>query len=379
MSYPGIPLFDRLNQTRTRNATAIAGSLSLLVAIGSYSSIPVASKATRPILYALTALSSLVSLSSFTTRDQQVFALADHEKLADQARQNATSELFSQESKANTNYYATANVPVNQYPLVDLPNQFNSPVPIPSYDYFNWDDLADEVEYPHIAILNKTGGGKSTLAQWLAKQLGGKVYAVDPHWEPGSYDKADLIIGKGRNTGESAESWQSITNKKGEVVGEKGEPEIEYPNEHCTVTQFMNWLHREMVARYEMRMQGNTNFEPINVIFDEFSSYARKEGFSTRFKELIREARKVKIRMFVLIQGSQVGDLGLEGSSDLRSNLTFIRIGKFAKDYAALRLRNAKPKTVEYEIAEEIVRAIANAKRPALIEDHTVGDIPDLS
>lgn len=366
-----IPLFDRVNQTRVRNASAASGALSLIVAILAISSLPALSRQGRTVSLMISTLASLTAISNFRVRDQQNQILADHETIADQARQNFTHEVFKQDGE----YYVHTNL---YNPPIPADQPVQSTQPNSNLEYFDWSELSDEVEYPHLAILNKTGGGKSTLAQWLATQMGGLIYVLDPHYEPNSYKLATLVIGKGRNVGESAESWHEITNKKGEVVGETGEPEISQPNELASCTQFINWLHREMVRRYDLRSRGITDFETINVIMDEFSSYAKKEGVPIRFKELIREARKVKIRLYVLIQGSQVGDLGLEGSSDLRANLTFIRLGKFAIEYAQQKLRNCKPNTEAYRELESIVYRLKQPKRCALIGEDQPAIIPEL-
>jgi len=371
-----IPLFDRLNQTRVRNANSVTGFLSLTVSLLALASLPAVSRQVRPIVYAVAALSSLTATTSFRTRDQQVSILFDHETLADQARQNATQQVYAQDGNSfvATNLFNPP-IPIDQ-PLQDLPQESPSQGTVPLFD---WSLLATQAdEYPHVAILNKTGGGKSVLAQWLAKSMGGKIIVLDPHYEPGSYEAADIVTGVGRNTGESAESWQEILDKKGNVVGEKGEPEIDQPHQLASCTQMINWIHREMVSRYQLRAQGQKEFETLNIILDEFSSYSKKEGVSVRFKELIREARKVRIRLYVLIQGSQVSDLGLEGSSDLRSNLTFIRLGKFALEYANSQLRNAKPNTVAYQEWSDKVKVLRQANRPALVEE-IPADVPNLA
>lgn len=373
-----LPLFDRVNQIRVRNASSVTGFLALTVGLLALACLPSTSRQVRPLLFAISSLSALTANTAFRTRDQQTLIIADHETLADQARQNATQGVYALDSEqwVHNNLFNPP-IPDDQ----PQPNNQEDAVSVsPSrYNFFDWAELADENEYPHVAILNKTGGGKSTLAQWLAQQVGGKIYVVDPHYEPGSYAAADVIIGKGRNIGESADSYQTLYDKKGEPVGYKGEVEIDQPHELASCTQMINWLHREMEKRYQLRAQGNSNFETLNVILDEFSSYSKKEGVPQRFKELIREARKVKIRLYILIQGSQVGDLGLEGSSDLRSNLTFIRLGKFAIEYVTVKLRNSNVKSAAYEHLSEVLAALKSVKRCALIEEDIPAEVPDLS
>lgn len=373
-----IPLFDRVNQTRVRNASGLSGFLSLTVGILALASVPTVSRQVRPIVFAIASLSALTANTAFRTRDQQILIIADHETLADQARQNATQNTYAIDTEqwVHNNLF---NPPVpDDQPLVTQQKETEL-IETPGLELFDWAELADDTEYPHIAILNKTGGGKSTLAQWLAQQVGGKIYVLDPHYEPGSYTAADIVAGRGRNTGESAESYRPIYDKKGDPIGTKGEVEITHPHELASCTQMINWVHREMERRYHLRAQGISNFEAINIILDEFSSYSKKEGVPQRFKELIREARKVKIRLYILIQGSQVGDLGLEGSSDLRANLTFIRLGKFAIDYVTTKLRNTNVKSASHAHLVEVLKTLKSVKRCALIEEDIPAEVPDLS
>lgn len=182
--------------------------------------------------------------------------------------------------------------------------------PAPPPAPFDWSNLRNATTYPHLIIEGKTGQGKSTLTEHLCSLLGGKAIAVAPHWEPGDFPSADLIVGIGRDYGGAIQSepmvdWADILG--GQVV---------------SVTGFIKSLHAEMIQRYK---SDRSNCKPVNIILDEFNAYAKKDGVGDLIKELIREARKVKIRLILLCQGTEVKSLGIEGEGSLRQNLVVLK------------------------------------------------------
>ena len=55
---------------------------------------------------------------------------------------------------------------------------------------------------------------------------------------------------------------------------------------------------------------------------------------ASTMNSLIREARKVKLRLILLIQSDLVDDLGIKGKGAIRKCFRFVRLGEFAKEYA---------------------------------------------
>lgn len=225
---------------------------------------------------------------------------------------------------------------------------------------FDWQSLRDTVEYPHIAITGKTGQGKSTLAEYLCTLLGGTVIAVAPHYEPGDFPSADLIAGAGRDygkavTAEALVDWADIL--AGQVV---------------SVSGLIKSLHQEMTERYR---GDRSQCQPVNVILDEFNAYAKVDGLGDLIKELVRESRKVGIRLILLCHGTEVKSLGIEGEGSLRQSLTQIRLGNFAKDHAEMKKNKCKLHSPDYLVWAATCDYFKTTNRPALVEDD-LGIIP---
>ncbi len=206
---------------------------------------------------------------------------------------------------------------------------WSAPGDCPSSDslqLFDWQRFNTERDdFPHVAIAGKTGGGKSYLAEFLATLFEGYTIAVSPHWKKGDFTSADLVVGWGRNTGESAQFEHSFAD-------------IMTGQFNVSVGGFMYALLQEMDRRYQLDPKTQeymgANDPEIVVILDEFNLYANLEGLPIITKQLLREARKVRIRLIPLVQGTEVKAMGVEGEGQLREQLTFIRVKNKAKEFA---------------------------------------------
>lgn len=87
----------------------------------------------------------------------------------------------------------------------------------------------------------------------------------------------------------------------------------------------------------------SAKFPVVNFLIEEGPAIAQAEESSELWKEiqpiLLREARKVNIRLIMVTQGQQVESLGIKGQSDLKDCYCFIRIGSFALK-EAIKLKN---------------------------------------
>jgi len=206
-----------------------------------------------------------------------------------------------------------------------------------SPELFDWNDFRSNPDlFPHLMILGKTGSGKSMLAEWLLSQLGGKITAVTPHRSPNDW-KGIKVVGGGRDFSAIAEYFSELTG--------------------------------EMQRRYQLYDIGRTDFDPWNIAIDELPAImAAPEcgDVPSQLKELIRESRKVKIRLLLLTQGAEVKALKIEGEGSLRDSLTFVRLGNFAVDHARKTLKD-----------DALLEWLKPQKRPCLVDDQPA-TVPNL-
>jgi hypothetical protein len=114
-----------------------------------------------------------------------------------------------------------------------------------------------------------------------------------------------------------------------------------------------------MDSRYQARSQGQKQFEPLLVLIDDFPAAAANLGkaFTDNIMLLVRESRKVSIRLIILSQGAEVKTLGIEGQGSIRECFAIVAIGKFATDRAKA-LKN-----------EQIKQFIESSQYPAMLDN----------
>lgn len=193
----------------------------------------------------------------------------------------------------------------------------------PASPPYDWQSISTA---PHLFLLGSTGDGKTTLARWLLTLLPGATLVLDPHDEPDKWSGLQ-VVGTGRDFAGIADALGSV--------------------------------YALMLLRFEELAAGVKDFPVINLVIDEFPAIAAKSSESSEAAKivmpaLLREARKVGIRVILLAQGSEVKTLGCEGEGSIRDQLQFVRLGKFAKAHAkrqGLPLPAGRPCLVEDEIA----------------------------
>lgn len=250
--------------------------------------------------------------------------------------------------------------------LLDLFNTAPLPtVPDANVSLFDWSQIAkDPDNYPHFCILGETGSGKSTLAEWLvvmAAPQGSIRIAIAPHGvKKGSrrdWQGFDVIQGSGRSYGEPP-----TKETEGEPIPEWTEV-IAGGNFSCYQTLYA--LLAEMTRRYQMREQGDHSFEsqPVEVYIDEIPAIygALGKAFTSAIRPLLLEARKVRIRLYLLTQGEQVKMLGLEGQSSIRDSMVFIRLNRFASKMAKLLARRK-------HLDQDVLNWLAGQSRKCLVD-----------
>lgn len=354
------------NQTEVREqwvtlwrAKAIS-ILSLLAVSAALVGVKVAPKEVKPYIVATGLLTAIVGRIAGQTAEDKAYIVQDIKDISDQSRANRYYQLLNPKTVS-----ALSSAPV------DL-------------SAFDWEQFrTNRTKYPHIALLGKTGGGKSTLAENLCGLFGGLTIAVAPHFKSGDYASADLIIGKGRYYGETALPYDAepVKGKSQDIEPELPFADIINGKVKPRVTQFVRSLLNEMNRRYQL-VDPDTGLpspdgvyvydyegsREVNIILDEFNAYSKLQGVDVCLKMLIREARKVGIRLVLLLQGAEVKALGIAGEGSLRESLTFVRVMNFALAHAR-KVRNAqKDESMKFYWAE-VVRHMESEERPVMVED----------
>lgn len=145
-----------------------------------------------------------------------------------------------------------------------------------------------------VLVKGPSDSGKTTLFVNIASRLD-NVIVIDPHYAPGIWPEHCKIIGKGRN--------------------------------HQEITLFLSWLSEELNKRYELRANGKEDYPTLSIIIDEWMSISsRCENATEVITELITEARKAKIRIFIGSHSDQVEALGIKGQGKLREGLIIVRL-----------------------------------------------------
>lgn len=189
--------------------------------------------------------------------------------------------------------------------------------------YFDWHLIQTKPDkYAHLAIVGGTGDGKSTLVQSLLQFLGEKAIAIDPHWQPGNYPGIPTVA-KGRNYGEYPADPISFDDLVAGV--------------DCSYTEAIATIHKEMDRRYKLLQQGKPVGDRYSFILDEYTTFAgtHPKCSGDEVLSLIREARKVGLRLILLVQSDLLKDFKWEGQGAARKSLRWCRLGGFAKDFAA--------------------------------------------
>jgi len=199
----------------------------------------------------------------------------------------------------------------------------SAPIESESVTYFDWQLIQTKPDkYAHLAIVGGTGDGKSTLVQSLLQFLGEKAIAVDPHWQPGNYPGIPTVA-KGRNYG----SYPADPIPFEELVR----------GADCSYTEAIATIHKEMDRRYKLLQQGKPVGDRYSFIFDEYTTFAgtHPKCSGDEVLSLIREARKVGLRLILIVQSDQVKDFKWEGQGAARKSLRWCRLGDFAKEFAS--------------------------------------------
>lgn len=166
-------------------------------------------------------------------------------------------------------------------------------------------DIISTIEGKQLMIIGEMGTGKSTLAQYLAYTVGGKVKVYECEGTPDDWVGLE-VIGKGEN-------WSAI---------EQG------------MLDDLDDLSNQMKIRNERGDNALVGTEKV-IICEEYPELVNKVECSSEWLERhARRGRKARRFTILLSQYDRVSAWGLEGKSDLADAFYRLRLGKKAVNHA---------------------------------------------
>lgn len=173
-------------------------------------------------------------------------------------------------------------------------------------------DVISAIEGKQVMIIGEMGTGKSTLAQYLAYTVGGKVKVYECEGTPDDWQGLE-VIGKG-------EDWEAINQG---------------------MTEDLEDLSNQLKIRNEKGDRFLEGSEKV-IICEEYPELVSKVDSSAEWLERhARRGRKARRFTILLSQYDRVAAWGLEGKSDLADAFYRIRLGKKAQAHAKV-LKNTQ-------------------------------------
>jgi|GEM_PF-3855787 len=216
----------------------------------------------------------------------------------------------------------------------------NLPAQRPS-EIVPWSVLLPEGDrFRHVLILGPTGGGKTVLTEWIAHQQPGTAKVLTPKRKSSQWRGLD-VVGHPRNYEALGAAWEGLIS--------------------------------EMDRRLGLIDHAGRAYQHLNVVCDELPAQAANLGkpYQGWLSCLLRESRESLIRLWVLVQGGQLKTIGLEGESDLKECLHWVRLGKFARSHAQKLYRDGLCDRAALDW-------VLQQKYPATIDD-AIAEVPDLT
>lgn len=166
-------------------------------------------------------------------------------------------------------------------------------------------DIFAEIEGKQLMILGEMGSGKSTIAQYFAYTVGGKVKVYECEGTPEDWQGLE-VIGKG-------EDWEAINQAMEEDLED---------------------LTAQLKTRTEKGDAALAGSEKV-IIVEEFPELVTKCDASGEWLDRhARRGRKARRFTILLSQYDRVSAWGMEGKSDLLDAFRRLRLGKKAVNHA---------------------------------------------
>lgn len=192
-------------------------------------------------------------------------------------------------------------------------------------------DIFAEIEGKQLMILGEMGSGKSTIAQYFAYTVGGKIKVYECEGTPDDWQGLE-VIGEGEN-------WEAINESMADDLED---------------------LSNQLKTRKEKGDSALNGTEKI-IIAEEFPELVSKcENCGEWLDRHARRGRKARRFTILLSQYDRVSAWGMEGKSDLLDAFRRLRLGKKAVNHARSLKR------------DDLVEWLRGDRNRALLDDDPV-------
>ena len=175
------------------------------------------------------------------------------------------------------------------------PEPETPPAPRP----LHWGRIVSE-EAAHLMIVGPTSSGKTIIAEAIAANLPGKIFVIDPVYEPNS--------------------WGGLPAATVSLDGN-----------FAPIQMALNGLSAEMRARQAKLQGGQHDFERLTILWDEVpNTIAELPDAGGFIRRIANFGRHVNMHLIGIGQSSRVGSWGLEGFGDASENFARILLGNKA-------------------------------------------------
>ena len=164
----------------------------------------------------------------------------------------------------------------------------------------HWGKVLTE-EAPHVMVVGPTRSGKTTLARAIAANTDGKLFVIDPLFQPGNWGDLPAVT----------------------VDKETGDYE--------PIRRAIRGLLAEMHRRGKMLQEGNREFPKLTILFDEVpDTVAEVKEAGELIRRLGQRGRHSNMHLVGMSQSDRVAAWGIAGYGDVSENFCRVFLGSKA-------------------------------------------------
>lgn len=183
----------------------------------------------------------------------------------------------------------------------------------------HWGDIVTRLA-TNVRIIGPSGSGKSTVAQAIASSTDGKIFIIDPVYEPGNWGGLPAVT-------------------------------VNTDGSYDPIEKAIDGLLGEMKYRGAMLQGGNAHFERLTIIFDEVpdtvSELPNSAGLMIR--RLAQRGRHENMHLIGIGQSDRVEAWGIGGYGDVSESFVTIYLGSKAYEAMPELVGQERPAVLEWQ------------------------------